>query len=759
MPLSQPPRRANPWAEAACGAVVLAALAVVGLYNFLLFHALAEGLTVVAAGALALLVLSARGYLANNYLLVLGLALPWAALVDGLHTLAYQGMGVFDWGGANLPTQLWVAARGLTTAALVAAPLAMGRRLPQALAPAVFGGAAALLLLSIFYWRNFPDCYLPGLGLTPFKIVSEMVFSLALLAALGLLWLRRRLLDQPVARLLAWSLGLMAASELVFTTYSNVYGAANMAGHVLKLAAYYLLYRATVVRSLDHPLRTLFQRLAHERDFVAAVLDTAGALVLVADRNGVVTTFNRAAEEATGRPSAMVLGGLLWALAPPEHEKPLRAAFERAQKTGEVVRLEAGIMGADQSPRLVAWSLTMLPEHDGGHVVATGLDITEQRAAEQAAEAAGVFYRGVLDSLSAHIAIVDAAGEIVDCNRAWREFAQHNDLGEDQIGVNYLDVCDNAAGPDAEDAARAAQGIKEVLSGEARQFEMEYPCHAPDQERWFNLRVTRFHSHDHGEAAVVAHLDVTRRILAEDELAQKASELEESNSELKQYMALTSHDLREPVDTMSSYLGLLDKRHGQALDNDGRDFLDFALDAARRMREQIDALLTYSRITTTRVFITGHDLERLLALAMDALGRPAEEEGRVEWDEGMPGVCGDGGQLARLLANLIANGLKYNKSPEPHVRVSAKAISNGMVLVSVADNGIGIEPAMHERVFEPFQRLHTRSEYSGTGMGLAICRRIVERHGGQMWLDSDSGRGTAMNFTLPAADSGCGQDD
>ncbi|WP_339104465.1 ATP-binding protein [Haloterrigena salinisoli] len=236
------------------------------------------------------------------------------------------------------------------------------------------------------------------------------------------------------------------------------------------------------------------------------------------------------------------------------------------------------------------------------------------------------------------------------------------------------------------------------------------------------------------------------------ELEELIADLEESNERLEQFAYAASHDLQEPLRMVSSYLRLIDRRYGDELDEDGREFLEFAVDGADRMREMIEGLLQYSRVETRGDEFAPVDLETVLADVRENLTVKIEEHDARITTESLPRVRGDEGQLRQVFQNLVSNAIEYSGAEPPRIHVSAER--NGAEwTVSVTDNGIGIEPAYQERIFEVFQRLHDREEHSGTGIGLALCERIVERHGGEIWVDSEPGDGATFSFTVPAIEA------
>lgn len=258
-------------------------------------------------------------------------------------------------------------------------------------------------------------------------------------------------------------------------------------------------------------------------------------------------------------------------------------------------------------------------------------------------------------------------------------------------------------------------------------------------------------------AMLVGITDITERRAYEARLHGLVSELEASNRELEQFAAVASHDLQEPLRAVASHLQLLERREGGRLSAEGREFMGFAVDGARRMQRLIVDLLDYARVGQTRAAPEPVGLDAVLHRVRGVMGpRLAETDGTLYVAASLPTVMGDADTLERLFENLVSNALKYH-APErkPHVEVTAERAGDVWVM-AVADNGRGIEPAHADRVFQMFQRLDGADVAAGTGIGLAICRKIVEQHGGRIWIDptggcGPGGSGATFRFTLRAA--------
>jgi signal transduction histidine kinase len=246
-----------------------------------------------------------------------------------------------------------------------------------------------------------------------------------------------------------------------------------------------------------------------------------------------------------------------------------------------------------------------------------------------------------------------------------------------------------------------------------------------------------------------AQQEIAVRRQAEEALERYATELERSNQDLEQFAYVASHDLQEPLRMVTSYLELLEERYKGQLGDDADDFIHFAMDGAVRMRELIRGLLAYSRISTHGQPFEPTNCQTVIDLVLDNLQVAIRDSSAIVTHDPLPVVLADPTQMTQLLQNLIGNALKFRGERRPEIHIGAQRQADEW-LFSVQDNCIGIEPQHTERIFVIFQRLHNRGAYPGAGIGLAVCKRIVERHGGRIWVESERGKGSTFTFTMPA---------
>lgn len=252
-----------------------------------------------------------------------------------------------------------------------------------------------------------------------------------------------------------------------------------------------------------------------------------------------------------------------------------------------------------------------------------------------------------------------------------------------------------------------------------------------------------------GQFVLASVVDITERKRAEALLQEKVLELERSNKDLQQFAYVCSHDLQEPLRVISNYTQLLAKRYsGRVLDHTADEFIDFTVDAAKRMQELINDLLLYSRVETKAQEFRDVDCTTILDNALANLRISLNEcNARVDRMQ-LPIVKGDGSQLLQVFQNLLSNAIKFRSQQPPEIHVSISEVDK-FWLFTVQDNGIGFDIKYADRIFVIFQRLHTKEKYPGSGIGLSVCMKIIERHGGQMWVESEEGKGSSFYFTIP----------
>ncbi len=374
-------------------------------------------------------------------------------------------------------------------------------------------------------------------------------------------------------------------------------------------------------------------------------------------------------------------------------------------------------------------------------------DITEAKRAEEFRQSS-LYSRSLLEASLDPLVTISPEGKITDVNEAAIKVT--GAARDKLVGTDFADYFTE---PD-----KAREGYQRVLS---EGFVTGYPLtirHADGSltEVLYNAAVYK-DDRNNVLGVFAAARDVTDLKRAEAELAARARELARSNADLQQFAYVASHDLQEPLRTISSFSQLLARRYQGKLDSDADDFIAFTVDGAMRMQTLINDLLAFSRIDTQGSSFAPTDCEKILHSAEENLAAAIEESGAAITHDSLPKLVADERQLTQLFQNLLSNAIKFRR-PEvaPRIHVSSKRQNGGWKL-SIRDNGIGIDPHYFDRIFIIFQRLHGREQYTGTGIGLAICKKIVERHGGRLWVESESGTGSTFHFVIPG-ESNIGED-
>jgi PAS domain S-box-containing protein len=367
---------------------------------------------------------------------------------------------------------------------------------------------------------------------------------------------------------------------------------------------------------------------------------------------------------------------------------------------------------------------------------------------EQALRESEARYRGLLEAAPDGMVVVNSAGEIVLLNlRAESQFGYRRDelLGQRVTSIIPQGFAERLIADGTRTAAEAlAQQIGTGI--ELTGLRRDGTC--------FPIEIMLSPLEDsQGMLVTAAIRDISTRKAAEAELLQKVEELKRSNEELGQFAYIASHDLQEPLRMVASYTQLLSRRYKGQLDADADEFIAFAVDGASRMQQLIQDLLAYSRVGTKGKELQETASERALAQALINLRAAVEASGAEVTHDPLPIVLADDSQLVQLFQNLVGNAIKYQGPGAPKVHVSAARSGSGRWQFAVRDNGLGIDPQYFERIFGMFQRLHKREEFAGTGIGLAICRKIAERHGGDIDVESVPGQGATFRFTLAGVES------
>ena len=491
------------------------------------------------------------------------------------------------------------------------------------------------------------------------------------------------------------------------------------------------------------------RRAAEER--YRGLLEAAPDAMVVVNQDGEIVLLNVQAEKQFGYHRDELIGQKVKNLIPEGFAERLiadgtrTAAEALAQQIGTGIELIGKRKDGSEFP--IEIMLSPLDSVDGILVTAAIRDISVRKASKQLLMQTEAKYRGLLEAAPDAMVVVDQAGEIVLVNvQAEKRFGYHRDelIGQKMknlIPEGFAERLIADALRSTEDALAQQIGTGIELCG-LRKDNSEFPI---------EIMLSPLQSAD-DVLVTVAIRDISVRKRAEADLLKNVEELRRSNQELEQFAYIASHDLQEPLRMVASYTQLLSRRYKGKLDADADEFIFFAVDGASRMQRLIQDLLAYSRVGTQGKSLLNISSEDALQQALFNLRGAIRDSGALVTHDPLPPVMADDTQLVQLFQNLVGNALKYHNHATPAIHISVAQNGRMKWTFAVRDNGIGIESRYFERIFGMFQRLHKREEFAGTGIGLAICKKIAERHGGTISVESQVGVGSTFYFSLKAGE-------
>jgi PAS domain S-box-containing protein len=485
-----------------------------------------------------------------------------------------------------------------------------------------------------------------------------------------------------------------------------------------------------------------------------SLVESLSQNIIRKDLNGRFTFANSNFCKSVGIPIGELVGKTDADLFPPALAQKYQDDDRRVIESRTPFEIEEAYKNADRETLVV--KVVKTPVFDaGGSVIGTqGIfwDITDQKRAEAELAASRERFEIAVRGTTDGIWDWDVQTNEVYYSERFKELIGYK---PEEFG-NDFDMWASHLHPDDREAV--LQAVTDHIESRIA-FDVEYRLRCKNGSyQWFRARGLAVWGASGRATRMAGSIsDISARRAAEHALRARTLELERSNHDLEQFAYIASHDLKEPLRMVSSYVGLLERRYKESLDDEAQEFIRFAVDGAARMKILIDDLLVFSRVGTKGKELVDTDTSKALAAALSNLEvaiRETEAEITIDPDS-LPNVIGDDVQLIQLFQNLVGNSIKFSKpGVSPKVKISAvKDPQNSQFwLFSVQDNGIGIDSAHSERIFEIFQRLNLRSDYPGTGIGLAVARKIVERHQGTIRVESAVGKGATFLFTLLRSD-------
>ena len=518
----------------------------------------------------------------------------------------------------------------------------------------------------------------------------------------------------------------------------------NKDGHVTPV-----LYNASVYRNEEGEVIGVFaaarditemKQAENEIKRQAELLNLTQEAIIVRDMDNKILFWNDGAVKIYGWSAEEANDKITHSLLETEFPVPLKEVdwelINKGQWGGELVHTKR------DGTQITVLSRQVLKKDETGNPVSIleiNSDISERKKMEEELEFAGKYNRNLIETSLDPFVTIGPDGKITDVNGATEAVTGY--ARDELIGTDFSDYFT--------EPEKAREGYKQVFKD---RWIIDYPLEIKHKKGHITpvLYNASVYEDELGDIIGVfaAARDITERKKAEEMLKLKLEELARSNAELEQFAYVSSHDLQEPLRMIGSYLQLLQRRYYGELDDKADKYIDFAVDGASRMQNLINDLLEFSRVTTRAREFESTDCELLLNQVLSNLEISIKESEAVISHNHLPNIMADSTQLAQVFQNLISNAIKFHSEKIPEINISAREEGEEWVF-SVADNGIGIDPKHCERIFEVFKRLHKRREYPGTGIGLSICKKIVERHGGHIWVESERNNGSVFYFTLP----------
>lgn len=784
------------------GVIVAGLLSLIGLYivswySYLFFHSVAELFSIAISFAIFIFAWNTRQFHENDFFLFLGIAYLFIGQLDFIHTLGYPGMPIFPGHETNLATQIWISARYTESVTFLIAPFFLKRKLKAFVCFFVYALVCVFALTSIFYWHNFPTGFIEGVGLTPFKKISEYIISLIFMAALSLLYFKKQAFDGDVFWLLIASIAMTIASEWAFTLYSHAYGLSSLVGHYFKIISFYLIYRAIIATGLTKPQLLLFRQLSQKeeeleksrdelefrvsertkemllanlqlRDEIAAkekvrqalekserrlsaifraAEDIAFVLADLAKRRPVIIEFSPGAERLFGYTHDAIIGKSIDILYAREETHRIPEIIERLRRGERGFEGESQLVrsNGESFPAFVSW--TPIKEgFDGSAGLGISIDITKRKQIDEQILRTKEEWERTFDAISDIVTIMDTDMRIIRANKAAGDLLQARQ--DELVGKHCYDVFQcHDKGP-----CVGCPVIQTKRSMKASSVEIENK----------HLRKTFLVSSspvldEQGEIKAVVHVarDMSERKRLETQLRQ--------SQKLEAIGTLTggiAHDFNNILTPILGYAEMM--LSNLPAGGKDRENMQAVLKASGRAKDLVQQLLTFSRETEQekRPILISLIVKEALKLLRSSIPTTIEIRQNVE-----PGglVLADPTQIYQIVMNLCTNAYQAMRDTGGVMEVSLVSIeidperftttldlaSGKYLRFEVRDSGHGMDERTKERVFEPY--FTTKKAEDGTGLGLSVVHGIVKSLGGLIAVDSELGKGTRFHVYFPLA--------
>lgn len=786
---------------------VFGLLALLGLFllsraNYLLFHQIIEVYAICVGAAVFITSWNVTFSARIGFLSFLGIVYLQVSILDALHAFSYKGLNIFTDVSGNLATQFWVAGRLVEALGFLLSFSYLHKPLPRERA-LLYSSLLTGALIAIILSGLFPACYIEGQGLTPFKVASEYAVMLLLALAAVLFWRKRGAINKLSLRYLLASIVTTIVAESFFTLYVDVYGTLNFLGHVCKVVSYYFLYKSLIQASVLEPI-SFYKSELHASDArlssvltkTDAILDATPNMVFSFAPDDRLLTANRAVAthdrriDLQGTPLREVFASLR----PPFDADQIRRELLRRPRT--VWKAE---LPGEEGPAIWEFTAFALPSEQGAEVVGcVAVDVTARERLEQTLltekqnleravdERTASLRQAVQDLQTRETELMAARERVVARETLYRQTFEHANVGIAHVGLDgsWLRVnprLEALLGYTAEellslthrdlthpdDLDTDLERSRELITGTEEHYCMEKRFITKNKSTlWFLLSVAMRRDTNGAALHFIFILqDITQKKLLEEERDESLRALQRKNAALEEFAHVVSHDMREPLRGIYNYANLLLDDYARNMSKEGKAILSKITSLSERQERQIQAIQQWAKADKEDIRCGPCDLGEIIRDVLASIELEIQRKGiAIHVYDAFPTVSCDRGWTHVLFYNLIHNAEKFNDKLHKEITIgymsAAKLHAAGEklpdtvyptvdIVYFVQDNGIGIASQDNNEIFKMFKRLTPDSRFGpGSGAGLAIVRKIVERHDGTIWVDSTPGEGSTFFFTL-----------
>jgi len=682
-------------------------------YSYLLFHSIAEVISIVISGGIFFIGWNSRKYMNNSFFLIVGTSFLFISVIDLLHTLSYSEMNIFVDYDANLPTQLWIVARYWQALSYILASIAINKKVNPSY---LMGGSVIIIFILFFtiFTGLFPTCYIEDLGLTPFKIVSEYVINSILLASILILYKLRKEFNRKIFSLLVISINMTIASELAFTFYVSVFDFSNLIGHILKIVAFFFIYKAIIEIGLTNPFGLLLSAMKKSEEKYRKLVEDSLEGIWVIDDETNTTFVNQSMANMFGYEIDEMIGVNLYEFTDEEGKKIAEANFERRRQGIE----------EDHEFEFI---------HKSGKKVFTTLRASPIFDEAGNFEGAMAFVTDVTERKIAQEKIADMARFPLENPNPILRLSNKYVLLANKTGQTLFRIGEGSRIPDV-----LIKPVNEAFSMD-KNIEMELKI----KDRIYNLFIVPIKGKEY---ANIYGLDITARKEAEDNL--------------NRFVSTVSHELRTPVSVLTMSIEFLENHTDKITPEIEKKLREGISRNIYLLKDLIEDILTLSRLDEGKAKMEWKEYQPSLLLKdiltlMELIGNEKNITFKADVSEDIK-LYGDSKKVDQIFRIFIDNAIKYSKEKNiieikaiDHYKGQYNPNAKDGVLFQFEDNGIGISEKDISLIFQRFFRSDQVSDIPGTGLGLPIAKELIELHNGEVYVQSKYGKGSIFYVFFP----------